>query len=169
MEAMERRFCEEYLVDLDARAAALRAGYDAEAAREAAGWLKRRGKHGKPEVVKLVRQLQAARSKRTAVTAERVLLEYARIAFANIADVTDGTRLREGASADDTAAIASVKIKAGSSADCDVKMYDKLKALDMLAKHLGMLTDDGAAAAEGMPRIEVHPDGSVTINGDDGG
>lgn len=167
MEEMERRFCEEYIVDLDARAAALRAGYDAEAASAAEGWLRRRGKRYKPEVAALVGALKEARSRRTAVTAERVLLEYARIAFANIADVTDGTQLCEGASADDMAAIASVKIKKGS--DCDVKMYDKLKALDMLAKHLGMFGEDGAAASEGMPRIVVHPDGSVTINGDEGG
>lgn len=148
----ERRFCEEYLVDLDARKAAVRAGYAPSTAERAAGWLKADSPAAKPELIAAVKRRMA----------ERVMEEYARIAFANIGDVTDGRGVLEGLGREDTAAVASIKVK---GSECDVKMYDKLKALDMLGRHLGM--EEGAVEAAAMPRIVSYPDGSAAVGGDD--
>lgn len=90
----------------------------------------------------------AERSKRTGVTADRVLLELARVAFVNPADLindSDAT-IRDGASRDDTAAISSVKVKVTTSSDLEtvereVRLCDKNRSLEMLARHLGMFND----------------------------
>ena len=164
MNAREQRFCEEYMVDLNARAAAERAGYKPGTARQAGCWVDGDSRRAKPEVMARVDALRDEQSRRTGITADRVLAEYARIAFANIADITDGVRLLDDAGRDDLAAVASVKVKQGSGGtDCDVRMYDKLKALDMLGRHLGMFVDGEAGGEEGMPKVTLHPDGSVTI------
>ncbi len=91
----------------------------------------------------------AARSCRTGINARRVIRELARIAFVNAPDVIDldEATVKENAKADDTAAIASVKVRRKSGDDFteterEVKLADKLKALELLGKHLGMFTDN---------------------------
>jgi phage terminase small subunit len=78
-----------------------------------------------------------------------VVRELARIAFVNAADVInfDSATLSENASEDDTAAIASVRVKtiptdAGEGVEREIRMCDKLKALELLGKHLGMFNND---------------------------
>ncbi|KKL07859.1 hypothetical protein LCGC14_2581770, partial [marine sediment metagenome] len=74
----QRRFAEEYLLDLNAVQAAVRAGYTkATASSQAAQLLK------KPAVRKLVDELVAERSKRTQITTDRVLEELAHLAFSS--------------------------------------------------------------------------------------
>jgi len=163
----EARFCEEYLIDLDAPAAALRAGYPVKAARAAGDWLKPGSGRYRPRLHAGVRTRMAERSRRIGITAERVLREYARIAFASIEDVadfTDGVRPRTDTCADDLAAVASVKYKRGSGVDCEIKMYDKLKALEVLGRHLGLF-EAREASGEAAPTILVYPDGSAAIAG----
>ena len=93
--------------------------------------------------------------------------EYARIAFASLGDILDfddGARLRPGLAPEDAAAVASIKVKPGGG-DCEVKMYDKMKALEMLARHLGMA--EAGPDAEAMPRIVTRADGSAVMEGGD--
>lgn len=163
----DARFCDEYLVDMDARAAALRAGYPLKRADQAPDWLRPESGRCRPAI----REAIAARmARRTGITAERVLREYARIAFsslADIADLTSGVRPREDVSRECMAAVASVKYKqSGSGVDCEIKLYDKMKALDMLAKHVGLMVDDGIES-DRMPGIVLFPDGSASIEGGD--
>jgi len=75
----QKRFVEEYLVDLNATQAAIRAGYSAKTA----------GSIGeenlkKPEIAAAIQEAMDARSKRTEITADRVLQELAKIGFADI-------------------------------------------------------------------------------------
>ena len=79
-------------------------------------------------------------SRRTGVNQERIVRELAKVAFVNAADVVDfeNAKLLPNASADDTAAIASV----GMGIEREIRMADKLKALELLGKHLGMFTDN---------------------------
>src|SRR6478736_4951624 len=72
----QRRFVEQYLVDLNATQAAIRAGYSAATASEQASRLLANVK-----VAAAIAEAQAARSRRTEVTADRVVLELARVAF----------------------------------------------------------------------------------------
>ena len=87
----------------------------------------------------------AERSKRTGVNADRVVRELAKIAFVNAADVinAEDATLRDDASEEDTAAIQSVKVKTfgEDGLEREIKMADKLKALEMLGRHLGMFKD----------------------------
>ena len=58
----------------------------------------------------------------------------------------DDAAISGSAQREDTAAIASVKVKRiptdeGDIVEREVKTYDKIKALELLGKHLGMFTD----------------------------
>ena len=87
MTRKQKKFCEEYLVDLNATQAAIRAGYSPATAGEiGAENLK------KPEIQKHIAKSMADRSRRTGVTADRVVMELAKVAFVNAGDVIDAER-----------------------------------------------------------------------------
>ncbi|WP_283608561.1 terminase small subunit [Faecalispora anaeroviscerum] len=143
MTEKQKRFCEEYLIDLNASQAAIRAGYSARSAHSIAT-----ENMQKPAVRARIDEALATRSKRTGVNADRVVRELARVAFVNPTDVIDmeSATLKDDATEDDTAAVASVKVKTiptadGQGMEREIKMADKLKALELLGKHLGMFTD----------------------------
>ena len=75
--AKQRRFCEEYLIDLNATQAAIRAGYSARTAKAIAS-----ENLTKPYIAAEIAAAFAARSERTEVTQDRVIEELALIAFA---------------------------------------------------------------------------------------
>ena len=136
-------FCDEYLIDLNATQAAIRAGYSVESAGSIGSELLK-----KPEIRARIDRAMAERSKRTGINADRVLLELGKIAFVNAIDVTVLT----DASRDDTAAIASVKVKVipgedGDGVEREVRLADKLKALELCGKHLGMFKDSPDSTA----------------------
>lgn len=70
----------------------------------------------KTRVAEAIEKKKAERSKRTGITADRVLQEYAKIAFANADDIIDFTtgRVLNSATKEDLAAIQSVKVKESS-------------------------------------------------------
>lgn len=104
----QRRFVDEYLIDLNATQAAIRAGYSVKTAREQASQ-----NLTKLNIQQAISEKMAERSKRTGVNQDRIVLELAKIAFVNAADVidSDDATIKAGATADDTAAIQSVKVK----------------------------------------------------------
>ena len=146
-------FCEEYLIDLNATQAAIRAGYSPNAAGSIGSELLK-----KPEIRARIDQAMAERSKRTGINADRVLRELGRIAFLNPKDVIDlnTAEVLDTANDDDLAVIAGVKVKYVPHKDFDedgepvieqaiereVKMADKLKALELCGRHLGMFKDN---------------------------
>ncbi|WP_213469940.1 terminase small subunit, partial [Paenibacillus dendritiformis] len=79
--AKQKAFVQEYLIDLNATQAAIRAGYSAKTARKI-------GQENltKPDIQKAIQEAMDARAKRTEITADRVLQELAKIGFANITD-----------------------------------------------------------------------------------
>lgn len=142
----QKRFCEEYLIDLNATQAAIRAGYSPDTS-EAIGSENLR----KPQLRARIDAAIAERSKRTGVTADRVVRELAKLAFVNATDVIDtqhGTVL-ENASREDTACISAVKVKVGEDfTEREIRLCDKTKALELLGKHLGMFSDNVKLSAE---------------------
>lgn len=74
--AKQARFVEEYLVDLNATQAAIRAGYSESTAR-AIGY----ENLTKPDIQKAITAAREKQQQRTEITADRVLAEYAKIAF----------------------------------------------------------------------------------------
>lgn len=159
--AKQQRFCDEYLIDLNATQAAIRAGY-------------KRSDYTDTNANKLlentriaetIEKAMAERSKRTGINQDRVIQELARIAFVNASDVIDpeDASVRPDATEDDLACIQSVKVKTmdgekGSSIEREVKLNDKMKALELLGKHLGMFKD----------KIELESDMELNINIDYG-
>jgi phage terminase small subunit len=145
----QQRFVDEYLIDLNATQAAIRAGYSAKTAGSQAFDLLK-----KPEIQGAISARQQERQKRTEVTQDRVLQEVARLAFLDIRKVlTDGGNLKPISELDDdtAAAIAGLEIMEehqGSGADRvfigytkKLKLSDKKGALELLMRHLGMLKD----------------------------
>ncbi|GAW29597.1 terminase small subunit [Carboxydocella sp. ULO1] len=146
----QQRFIEEYLIDLNATQAAIRAGYSPKTAHEQGAQLL-----AKISIREAIDKAIAERSRRTGITQDRVLRELAKVAFVNATDIIDmdDAAIRDDANRDDTAAIAGVKVKripteAGEIIEREVKIYDKIKALELLGKHLGMFTDKLNVSAE---------------------
>ena len=136
----QKLFVEEYLVDLNATQAAIRAGYSPDSARQSGN-----DNMKNPYISARIDKAMAERSKRTGVNADRVVMELAKIAFVNANEVIDPktATIREDAVPEDTAAIQSVKVKTfgEDGLEREIKMADKLKALELLGKHLGMFKD----------------------------
>lgn len=155
----QQRFIDEYLIDLNATQAAIRAGYSVKTAREQASQ-----NLTKLNIQQAISEKMAERSKRTGVNQDRIVLELAKIAFVNAADVIDSedATIKAGATADDTAAIQSVKVKViptkeGEGVEREIRLNDKLKALELLGKHLGMWND----------KLDVNVNIPVVISGED--
>lgn len=163
----QERFCEEYLIDLNATQAAVRAGYSAKTANEQGAQLL-----ANLSVRARIDAALAEQSKRTGVTADRVVRELARVAFANSQDVVnyDDATVKPDAARDDTAAVASVRVKTiptkdGPGVEREVKLHDKLKALELLGRRLGLFTDNvnlngdvGVTIVDDVPKDGSPPD-----------
>lgn len=138
----QKLFIDEYLIDLNATQAAIRAGYSVNDAKE-------QGYENltKPHIQEAIAKSMAERSKRTGVNQDRVVLELAKIAFVKMTDIVDDHgRIKGTATDDDLACIESIKYKEsdnefGGSVEREVKIGSKLKALELLGKHLGMWND----------------------------
>ncbi len=137
-----QRFVDEYLIDLNGTQAAIRAGYSAKTAQEQASRLL-----SNVMVQQAISERMAERSRRTGVNQDRVVLELAKIAFVKMTDVVDSNgRIRDDATDDDLSCIESIKYKEsdnefGGSVEREVKIGSKLRALELLGKHLGMWND----------------------------
>lgn len=165
MSERQKRFADEYLIDLNAERAAIRAGYSERYARGNAHKLV-----ANSCIAEYIRERQADRMERTEITQDMVLRELAIIAFSNAADyakiiekelrVTDDkgntfTAYKENGEPVMIYAVEPVLtdeltenqkkalsvIKKGRDG-FEVKPYDKVRALELLGKHLGMFTDN---------------------------
>ena len=148
----QMRFVDEYMIDFNATQAAIRAGYKEKTAHVIGAENLR-----KPKIAEEIARRQKDLQRRTEVTQERVVTELARIAFANIADYIhvetqtrtkdDGTEVTyqtvmfsetQELSADQRAALAVVKQSVNGF---ELKLHDKIKALELLGRHIGMFND----------------------------
>jgi phage terminase small subunit len=153
----QQLFVDEYLVDLDARAAARRAGYS----RAGQSYPQRLMRH--PPIARAIAAAMKARALRTGITRERVLEEYARIAFADWRKLADwgpqGAAIKDTAAlAEEAAAAVAMIAEAKAAADAGqlrLKTFDKLKALEALIR----LLDAGsrADAAFALPPRAARP------------
>ena len=154
----QQRFVEEYLSDLNATQDAIRAGYSAKTADVQGSRML-----GNVKVQQAVAEAMAARSKRTGVNQDRVVLELAKLAFVKMTDVVDSQgRIKDTATDDDLSCIESIKYKEsdnefGGSVEREVKISSKLKALELLGKHLGMWND----------KLDVNIASPIVITGED--
>jgi phage terminase small subunit len=138
----QRSFVEEYLVDLCATQAAIRAGYSPRTAN-------RTGSENltKPVIRAAVDRALSQRSKRTEITADRVLTELARIGFADPRKLFDENgNLVPVTQLDDDTAASLAAVETIEQFDRDeviahlkkIRFWDKKAALELLGKHLGL-------------------------------
>ncbi len=159
MTSKQQRFCDEYLIDLNATQAAIRAGYSVNSARDIGC-----ENLTKPNIQEAIAKAMAERSKRTGINQDRIVLELARMGLVNPADVIDPNtgEILPNATEDDLACIQSVKVKRTTKGESvieerEVRFYDKKASLELLGKHLGMWND----------KIDLNVSLPVVISGED--
>lgn len=156
----QKRFCDEYLVDLNATQAAIRSGYSQRTAQEQSSRLL-----SNVMVQEYIQKRKMDRIKRTEITQDFVLSElmaiasvnatdYARVVEKNATTEVDGQIIQlydaEGnpvmyrtveplltEELTETQKKALAVIKKGRDG-FEIKPYDKLKVLELLGRHLGM-------------------------------
>lgn len=136
----QARFVEEYLIDCNASAAAVRAGYSPRTARRI-GWENLQ----KPDIQAALSERQAVLQDRYAVTQDRVIRELALIAFADMRHYAEwdrgGVTLKacEDLSEEQSRVVQEVShsvTKDGSNVR--FKLHSKVEALEKLGRHLGL-------------------------------
>lgn len=161
--AKQQRFCDEYLIDLNATQAAIRAGYSPK------GMNKRVSRMMANEGIQAyIKEHQKELEERTEITQDSVLHELALIAFAKASDYArvvekdamvevdgnmvpvldeDGNQVKyrtvepiltDELTEDQKKAIAVIK---KGRDGFEIKPYSKIQALELLGKHLGMFTE----------------------------
>ena len=139
----QKRFVEEYLIDMNGARAAREAGYSESAARETASRLLKT-----PEVAQAVREAREKLSERTEITQDWVLQRWAAIADVDKrAFFDDAGRLRpvsewtremvlavDGLDVTETEGEITAKVS-------KLKLSSSKAALDSIARHLGMFKD----------------------------
>lgn len=141
MDEKRKRFCQEYLIDLNATQAAVRSGISKSAA---SSWACRALKD--KEIKEYLQKLMEKRAFRTEITSDRVTEVLARMAFTSIFEMIDPKtgEIREKILPEKTAAINKIKIKITPTKEGDeiiereVTLCDKVKVLELLGKHLGL-------------------------------
>ena len=147
----QRIFAQEYLVDLNAKQAAIRAGYSPNTAKSVGYRLLTY-----VDVMAEVTRRLEDRAKRNDVDADRVIEELARLAFGDlrsIVQVVDGKVVVKPSAEwtrDEAATVAEV---AQTRQGIRIKTHPKLQALEALAKHLGMY----------VTRLDVNLEASLTL------
>mgnify|MGYP003803577687 FL=1 len=148
------RFVDEYLIDLNATQAAIRAGYSAKTAQEQSSRLL-----SNVIVQAAIDERIKAREKRTEITQDKVLAELAKIGFSDIRKAVkwgDGIAVKDpesgaveiangvalvGSDEIDDATAASISEVSQTAQGLKIKMHDKRAALVDIGRHLGMFND----------------------------
>lgn len=150
----QERFVQEYLIDLNATQAAIRAGYAAKDADVQGPRLL-----GNVGVAEAVARAKAERSARIGLHADRVLQELAAIGFARMPQFAtwgggDQMELKPSDDLDEQQAAAIVQVietekfvksldrgESLWSRERSIKLYDKVATLKLLGQHVGMFSD----------------------------
>jgi phage terminase small subunit len=153
----QERFCHEYIVDLNATQAAIRASYSEDTARQQASRLL-----SNVNVQQIIYKLNQERLKETKIDANFVLEELHKIANSSVKDMVDddGAFLPIKQMPDHIAkTIQAIDVEEAVETDSDtgeviktsktikVKLWSKDKSLENLGKHLKLFTDKLEVAA----------------------
>lgn len=144
----QQRFVAEYLIDLNATQAAIRAGYSEKTAKAIGS-----ENLTKPDIAAAIAEGKARQLNTAELSAARVLEELRRLGFSDVSDAVgdDGGLLAlKQMPPHMRAALASVKLTkknlvAGDGKTEDVvelRLWDKPRALETLAKHFGLLKEN---------------------------
>ena len=159
----QQRFIEEYLVDLNGTQAAIRAGYSDRTANEQAARLL-----ANVSIQAAVAVAKDARSARVQLTADEVLRELRRIILADPRKLLDEHgALRPVTEWDDDTAATVASLQSldeydgtGEDRQCrgvvrKLRLWDKVAAIALAAKHLGLLKDQPPGSADNPLVVKV--------------
>lgn len=137
----QARFCEEFLIDLNATKAAIRAGYSKKTA-AVIGWQQLQ----KTLVQKRIGELGSKRSERLQVDADYVVRRLLDLAESDVRKIFDKNNLLldpKDMSDRTAAAIASIEVieSEKSGITKKIKFWSKPQALEMLGRHLKLFTE----------------------------
>jgi phage terminase small subunit len=159
--AKQEMFCNEYLIDLNATQAAIRAKYPKKTARQMGT-----ENLSKPVIQDRISQLQRQLQKDCDVTPADVINELKKIGFANIQDcISDDNEIVDISKIpkDKAAAIESVQSdirhdggkSKGYTEKVKVKFHSKVQALENIGKHLGIFEKDNKQKSIALPAIII--------------
>ena len=149
--ARQQLFVQEYLLDLNAAQAAIRAGYSTKSVREIGSRLLT-----KVNIQAALTEAMAARAQRVEVRADTVLREIALLAYSDVTnypiDDEGNVHLRPGAPEGAMRAVQSIRKKIyhtaqGVTYDVEVRTHSKAPVLRMAAEHLGLLLPQASPQA----------------------
>ncbi len=157
----QEKFCQEYLIDLNATQAAIRAGYSEDTAKSIGS-----ENLTKPDIQNRLAELKKSLSEKTGITQEMVLNELAKIGFSNIKDYMDGHLTMKNLNEVDEnkgAAISSIKktvstYEGGETVYTEFKLYDKIKSLELIGKHLGFFEKDNKQQGQNNVFVQASPE-----------
>lgn len=144
----QKAFVKEYLVDLNATQAAIRAKYS----KKTAGAIGEENLK-KPDIAKAIQAEMDKRGKRTEITADKVLQELAKLGFADIRNVFNehGQLLpihmlpAEVAASISSIEVVTTRIPGSDPVEVEhtskIKFWDKRGSLELLGKHMKLFTD----------------------------
>lgn len=138
-------FCEEYIKDLNATQAAIRAGYSAKTAYSMGARLLKN-----VEIEKKIQELKKKRSHKSSISADAVISALATIAFTPITDVLSvekGQVIIKDSSQWSNASKQAVESVRQSRDGVAIKMNSKVSALEKLGDHLGLFQEYNQALA----------------------
>lgn len=155
----QQRFCEEYLIDMNATQAAIRAGYSGKTAQAIGA-----ENLTKPLIKKFISDAQKEASKKLGVTADMVKAELKKIGFSNIQNYFEGDLTPKDLlkiPARRAAAIASIKktvttYEGGKTEVVEFKLHNKVQSLELLGKHLGFFEKDNTQSAAKFSIDDAH-------------
>lgn len=137
-----KKFCREYIIDFNAGAAYIRAGYSPKGARQGAFRLLT-NVDVQAYLVELIKK-QAAKTEKSA---EDVIDHLTKIAFSNLKDFVkwnkDGVQIKSSGSkkVDGTLLTEVSETITENTTNKHIKLKDGLKALELLGRHLGLFED----------------------------
>lgn len=136
MTPKQKRFVQEYLIDLNATQAAIRAGYSSKRA-DAIGYENLR----KPEIRSALEKAQERLAEEAGIAAAQVLRELAIMGLSDLTDYVvwgpDGVSLKDSASLDAAKRRAVVEVSQ-TQHGVKIKLANKLGALELIGRHLGL-------------------------------
>lgn len=155
--AQQQRFVEQYLIDLCATQAAIRAGYSVRSADTLGPRLVRNS-----GVAAAIESAVAERVKRTNVSQDSVIAELSAIAFSNMRTYAewgpDGVELKDSAFLDgvEASCVAEVsQTRTAGGESLKFKLHDKVAALKLLGQHVGLFAMSQADQSRGYERAFV--------------
>lgn len=158
---LQELFVREYMKDLNGEAAYKRTGYKSKNPAQSAHSIL-----SLPRVRRKIAELQAPLFEKLDITKERVMTELARVAFSDIRKyyTQDGVFKKLAELDEDTAAALSTieadEIKLGEATigtKRKVKLHDKMKALEMLAKHFKLFEEGNTTPPQTIINIGYGP------------